>query len=373
MSPVAGPLKATPLTSLFRDMGARMVDFAGWELPVQFSSVLEEHQAVRTAAGLFDVSHMGEIEVRGRTALDLVQSVTSNDAARLAPGRAQYTALTTEQGTFVDDIIVYRRGEDDFLLVVNAANADKDFAWIASHARGSVEVVDASARYAQLALQGPRAVAILQTQVTAPLGSIRSFHFIETPVAGTPCLVARTGYTGEDGFEIYAPPASAPDLFRALMRAGKPHGLAPCGLGARDTLRLEARMLLYGNDIDETTTVLEAGLDGVMRLDKGPFVGREALLREKERGPGRRLMGFEMIDPGIPRHGHTIKVDGAGTGVVTSGTLGPTVKKSIGLAYFPARAAGVGTRFHVDIRGRDAQAVIVPTPFYRRPHPGGPT
>jgi glycine cleavage system T protein (aminomethyltransferase) len=373
MPPAAGPLKATPLTSLFREMGARMVDFAGWELPVHFSSVLEEHQAVRTAAGLFDVSHMGEIEVRGPSALDLVQSVTSNDAARLAAGRAQYTALTTEKGTFVDDIIVYRRSDDDFLMVVNAANTDKDFAWVASHASGRVEVVNASARYAQLALQGPRARAILQTQVTLPLDAIRPFHFIETPVDGTPCLVARTGYTGEDGFEIYAPPDSASDLFRALMRAGESHHLAPCGLGARDTLRLEARMLLYGNDIDETTTVLEAGLDGVVKLDKGQFIGREALRQEKEKGPSRRLMGFEMVDPGIPRHGHTIKIDGVGVGVVTSGTFGPTVKKSIGLAYVPARAARVGTRFHVDIRGRDAQAMIVPTPFYQRPHPGGPT
>ncbi len=368
MPPAAGPLKATPLARLFREMGARMVDFAGWELPVQFSSVLEEHQAVRTAAGLFDVSHMGEVEVRGRAALDLVQTVTCNDAARLSPGRAQYTVLTTDAGTFVDDIIVYRRGEDDFLLVVNASNTEKDFAWIASHARGRVEVTNASARYAQLALQGPRAQSILQAQVTVPLAPIRPFHFVEIPLAGTNCLVARTGYTGEDGFEVYGPPEAAPDLFRALLRAGAPHGLLPCGLGARDTLRLEARMLLYGNDIDETTTVLEAGLDAVVKLDKGPFIGAVALRREKERGPSRRLMGFEMIDPGIPRHGHPIRIEGVKAGAVTSGTFGPTVKKSIGLAYFPARAAGVGTRFHVDIRGRDARAVIVPTPFYRRPH-----
>jgi aminomethyltransferase len=372
MPPAAGPLKATPLTRLFRDMGARMVDFAGWELPVQVSSVLEEHQAVRTAAGLFDVSHMGEIELRGRAALDLVQAVTSNDAAHLRPGQAQYTVLTTDQGTFVDDIIVYRRGGDDFLLVVNASNTDKDFAWIASHARGPVEVVNASARYAQLALQGPRAQAILQTQVTVSLAALRPFHFLETAVGGTPCLVARTGYTGEDGFEIYGPPGAATGLFQALVRDGAPQGLLPCGLGARDTLRLEARLLLYGNDIDETTSVLEAGLDAFVKLDKGPFIGSEALRREQQKGVARRLMGFEMIDAGIPRHGHPIKIEGRPAGAVTSGTFGPTVKKSIGLAYFPSRAAGVGTRFHVDIRGRDAQAVIVPTPFYRRTHRGGP-
>ncbi|OLD66420.1 MAG: glycine cleavage system protein T [Acidobacteria bacterium 13_1_40CM_2_68_10] len=368
MPSAAGPLKTTALTRLFRDMGARMVDFAGWELPVQFSSVLEEHQAVRTAAGLFDVSHMGEVEVRGRAALEVVQKLTSNDVSRLGPGQAQYTALTTDKGTFVDDIIVYRRDEDDFLLVVNASNTDKDFAWIASQARGQVEVINASARYAQLALQGPRARAILQTLVQVPLAPIRSFHFIETAVGGTKCIVARTGYTGEDGFEIYAPPGDAPDLFSALVREGSPHGLLPCGLGARDTLRLEARLLLYGNDLDETTTVLEAGLDSIVKLGKGPFIGSEALTREKERGPLRRLMGFEMIDAGIPRHGYPIRVEGAETGAVTSGTFGPTVKKSIGLAYFPSRAAGVGTRFSVGIRGRDAQAVIVPTPFYRRAH-----
>jgi aminomethyltransferase len=353
---------------LFRDLGARLVDFAGWELPVQFTSLLEEHRAVRTAAGLFDVSHMGEIEVRGKAAVELVQTVTSNDASRLGPGQAQYTALTTEKGTFVDDIIVYRRREDDFLLVVNASNTDKDFAWIASHARGQVEVINASARYAQLALQGPQAEAILKPLVQVPLAPIRPFQFIETAVEGTKCLVARSGYTGEDGFEIYAPPGAAPDLFRALLREGTPLGLLPCGLGARDTLRLEARLLLYGNDIDESTTVLEAGLGAIVKLDKGPFIGSEALSREKQRGPLRRLVGFEMIDAGIPRHGYPVKIGDAAACTVTSGTFGPTVKKSIGLAYVPARAARVGTRLHVGIRGRDAQAVIVPTPFYRRPH-----
>src|SRR5262245_51461159 len=277
MPPAAGPLKATPLLRLFRDLGARLVDFAGWELPVQFSSVLQEHQAVRTAAGLFDVSHMGEVEIRGKEALDLVQKVTCNDASRLRPGRAQYTALTTERGTFVDDIIVYRRGDDDFLLVVNASNTAKDFAWIASHAHGQVEVIDASARYAQLALQGPRAEAILQALSAVPIDPLRPFQFVESEENGARSPVARTAYTGEDGFEIYGPPAAATDLFQALLREGQPHGLLPCGLGARDTLRLEARMVLYGNDVDESTTVLEAGLEGIVRLDKGPFIGSETL------------------------------------------------------------------------------------------------
>lgn len=368
MPPAAGPLKTTPLVRLFREMGARLVDFAGWELPVQFSSVIEEHLAVRSHAGLFDVSHMGEIEVRGRAALDLVQAVTCNDAARLAPGQAQYTVLTTEKGTFVDDILVYRRGERDFLLVVNASNTDKDFAWIAAQSRGDVEVVNASARWAQLALQGPKAEAILQGLVAAPLAGLRPFRFIETEVNGTRSIVSRTGYTGEDGFEIYLPPQGAADLYQALLRAGSSHGLKPCGLGARDTLRLEARMMLYGNDVDETTTVLEAGLQGIVRLEKGPFIGRESLSREKERGPARRLMGFEMIDPGVPRHGYPVRVGGEASGQVTSGTVGPSVKKSIGLAYVPAPAAKPGTRFAVNIRGRDAQAMIVPTPFYSRAH-----
>ena len=368
MPPAAGPLKTTPLVRLFREMGARLVDFAGWELPVQFSSVIEEHLAVRSHAGLFDVSHMGEIEIRGRAALDLVQTVTCNDAARLGPGQAQYTVLTTEKGTFVDDILVYRRGDREFLLVVNASNTDKDFAWIAAQARGDVEVVNASARWAQLALQGPKAETILQELLAAPLAGLRPFRFIETEVQGTRSIVSRTGYTGEDGFEIYLAPQAAADLYQALLRAGAPHGLLPCGLGARDTLRLEARMLLYGNDVDETTTVLEAGLHGIVRLEKGPFIGRESLRREKDSGPGRLLMGFEMIDPGVPRHGYPVRVDGEASGQVTSGTVGPSVKKSIGLAYFPVPAARTGTRFAVNIRGRDAQAMIVPTPFYRRPH-----
>ncbi len=367
MPPAAGPLKSTPLVRLFQDMGARLVEFAGWEMPVQFSSVIEEHQAVRTAAGLFDVSHMGEVEIRGPGALDLVQRVTCNDAARLRPGQAQYTALTTETGTFVDDIIVCRRDQADFLLVVNASNTDKDFAWIASHARGDVEVVDASARWAQLAVQGPKSEAILTPMAPASLGPLRPFHFIETRLDGVRAIVARTGYTGEDGFEIYLAPEAAPGLFTALLRQGRPQGLLPCGLGARDTLRLEACLPLYGNDIDETTTVLEAGLQRILRLEKGSFLGSEALRREAEKGPARRLMGFEMIEPGIPRHGYPIRVAGERAGAVTSGTMGPTVRKSVGLAYFPAAAARVGTRFEVNIRGRDAAASIVPTPFYRRP------
>jgi aminomethyltransferase len=366
MPEAAAPPKKTPLHEAVRRSGARLVEFAGWELPVRFTSVLEEHQAVRTAAGLFDVSHMGEIDIRGGAALRLVQSLIPGDAAALRPGRALYSALTTERGTFVDDILVYRRAPEDFLLVVNAANTEKDFAWVARHAAGDVEVVDVSARHAQLALQGPRAAAILRDLVAAPLEGMRPFDFVETTAGGARALVSRTGYTGEDGFEIYLPPAAAADLWDGILRAGRGRGLLPCGLGARDTLRLEARLLLYGRDIDDTTTVLEAGLTRIVRFDKGEFLGRAALLAQRAAGPSRRLVGFEMRDPGIPRHGYAVRAGDTPCGTVTSGGFAPFLKKSIGLAYVPADRSGDGTPITVDIRGRPARAVVVPTPFYRR-------
>ncbi len=366
MDTQAGPPKKTPLNGLFREMGARLVDFAGWEMPVHFSSILEEHHAVRGAAGIFDVSHMGEIHVGGGGALLLIQGLTCNDAARLQTGQAHYTALTTEKGTFVDDILVYRRGRDDFFLVVNAGNTDKDFAWIARHAEKDVEVVNASARWAQLALQGPKAETILASLTPLPLRSMRYYHFLEGEVRGVPSIVSRTGYTGEDGFEIYLPPGAAADVYRAILDAGRAHGIRPCGLGARDTLRLEARMALYGNDIDETTTVFEAGLEWIVRLEKGDFIGRGPLAREQETGPKRRLVGFEMLDPGIARHGYPVFEGGREVGTVTSGTLGPTVKKNIGLAYVPTALSAAGTRLSIGIRGRQAAVVVVPTPFYKR-------
>jgi aminomethyltransferase len=365
-SPAGAAIRRTPLNALFRDLGARLVDFAGWEMPVQFSSVIDEHMAVRTAAGLFDVSHMGEIEVEGPDALALVQQVTCNDAARLATGQAQYTGLLNERGGFVDDILVYRRGPDRFLLVVNAGNTDKDFAWVKGHAAGDVRVENASQAWAQIALQGPRAGEILKAHCDGDLGAIAYYHFAEMAVRGVACIVSRTGYTGEDGFEIYAPPAAAADLFTALLRAGKGAGLLPCGLGARDTLRLEARMPLYGNDIDDTTTPFEAGLGWIVKTGKGDFVGREALLRQQREGPARRLAGFEMVDRGIARHGHPVRHDGRDVGVVTSGTFGPFVKKNIGMAYVPPGLSEPGARFAVVIRERAAEAVVVPGPFYRR-------
>ena len=368
MQPEASaPLKRTPLNRLARRLGGRMVPFAGWEMPVQFSSLIEEHLAVRTAAGLFDVSHMGEVSIEGPGALPLVQRLSSNDASRLRDGQAQYTALTTETGTFVDDILVYRRAADRYLLVVNAGNTDKDAAWIAGHAGRGARVVNESERWAQIAVQGPASSEILQGLTAVDLRGLGGYRFAEGMVGGAPCLVSRTGYTGEDGFEIYGPPETAEGIFQALLDAGRPRGVLPCGLGARDTLRLEARMALYGNDIDDTTTVLEAGLRGIVRFEKGDFIGREALLKQERDGVRRTLVGFEMVDRGIARHGYPVRLEGRVVGQVTSGTFAPFVKKNIGLAYVPPDLSGVGARFSVAIRERDAAAAVVPTPFYKRP------
>ena len=361
------PPKRTPLHRLFRDMGARLVDFAGWEMPVQFTSVVEEHGAVRAAAGLFDVSHMGELEISGPGALPLIQKITCNDASRLVPGQAQYSVLTSERGTFIDDILVYRMAADRYLLVVNAGNIDDDFAWVVSHGEGNVEVVNASDRWGLLALQGPRAASILQDLTPLDLSAIGYYRFAEGPVRAVPALVSRTGYTGEDGFEIYVPAAATEGLFQAILTAGREHGILPCGLGARDTLRIEARMLLYGNDMDQGTTVLEAGLAGIVRMNKGEFIGRQALRRQEQEGLARRLVGFEMVDRGIARPGHAVRVEGRDVGLVTSGTFAPHLKKSIGLACVPSDLAAEGSRLSIAIREREVAAIVVPTPFYKRP------
>jgi aminomethyltransferase len=345
-----------------------MVAFAGWHLPVQFSGVIDEHVAVRTRVGLFDVSHMGEASVRGRDALDYLQGVTCNDVARLRPGRAQYSALTTPQGTFVDDLLVYRLEDEEFLLVINAANTTKDVDWLTSHAVGrDVIVEDASPRWAQVAVQGPHALDTLQPLVASSLAQLKYFRFMRVDVVGAPCIVSRTGYTGEDGFEIYAPVETAEALWEALLASGAPHGVARIGLAARDTLRLEAKLALYGNDIDETTTVIEADLGWIVKPNKGEFLGREVLVRQLEHGVERKLTGFEMSDRAIARHGYAALHDGHPVGRVTSGTHSPTLRKNIGLAYLPVDLAAHGTEIHIEIRGRPSPAVVVPTPFYRRP------
>jgi aminomethyltransferase len=367
----ATDIRHTPLFSEHRALGARMVPFAGFEMPVQYSSLEEEHTAVRTRAGLFDVSHMGEIVIHGPGSLDFLQRISCNDHGKMAIGRAQYTALMYPEGTFVDDMLAHRTGDQEFLLVVNAANTGKDFAYLhdLSEDETGVEVVDRSGDYAQLALQGPLATDILQPLTSTDLATIRYYRFASEEVAGRAALIARTGYTGEDGFELYVAPENATALWRAILESGRPLGLLPAGLGARDTLRLEAGMALYGNDIDQTTTPFEAGLDWIVKLDKGDFIGRDVLERQQTDGVDRRLVGFEMVDRGIARHGHFVFLDENSeepAGRVTSGTRLPTLGKAMGMVYLPTGAAQVGLEFFVDIRGRTARARVVELPFYSR-------
>jgi len=360
-------IKTTPLNRAHREAGARMVPFAGWDMPVQYTGVIDEHMAVRTRAGLFDVSHMGEVEVVGPEALEFLQHVTSNDVSRLAPGRIQYSALTTPEGTFVDDLLVHKRAEDDYFLVINAGNTPKDVSWLQYHAKGyNLRLADVSDRFFQLALQGPRSQEILQPLTGGPLPSIKYYGFVHADVAGVPCLLSRTGYTGEDGFELYGPAADAEKLWYAVLAAGAPHGLVPAGLAARDTLRLEAKMALYVNDIDDQTTVLEADLGWILKIEKGDFLGRDVLVRQKAEGVARLLVGFETEGRAIARHGHVAMFEGKAVGTITSGTFAPFLKKNIGLAYLPIALAQPGSRFEIDIRGRLEPAVVVPTPFYKR-------
>jgi len=368
MAQVAEALRRTPLYECHLEAGGRMVGFAGWEMPVQYAGVIDEHRAVRNAAGLFDVSHMGEIRVHGAGAQELLQRLTPNDVGKLAPGRAHYSGLLTERGTYVDDVLIYRLAAEDFLVVANASNAPRDLAWIASHAAGDggVEVTDRSDDYALLALQGPRALEILAPLASPDPSSLRYYGFARGTVDGVPALVSRTGYTGEDGFEFYLPPAEAPRVWRRLLAAGAPHGLQPAGLGARDTLRLEAAMALYGHEIDETTTPFEAGLGWVVKLDKGEFLGREALLAQRAAGAPRKLVGFEVEGRGIARQGHAVLADGAPVGAVTSGTFSPTLEKALGMAYVPTRLEAPGNRLAIEVRGRELAAAVVPLPFYRR-------
>lgn len=359
--------KRTPLHACHLEAGARMVDFAGWDMPVQYVGVIEEHRAVRTAAGLFDVSHMGEIRVRGAEAEALLQRLTPNDVTKLVPGRAHYSGFLTERGTYVDDLLIYRLASDDFLVVVNASNAEKDFAWISERSQGAdAEVTDVGASYALLALQGPKALAILEPLATSGVAALRYYGFLQGEVDGVPALISRTGYTGEDGVELYVPPDAAAGLWRRLLEVGAVHGLQPAGLGARDTLRLEAAMALYGHEIDDGTTPFEAGLDWVVKLDKGEFLGRDALVAQKVAGVPRRLVGFEVEGRGIARQGHGVLADGSAVGAVTSGTWSPTFEKALGLAYVPQALGEMGAPLAIDVRGRALAAKVVPTPFYRR-------
>jgi aminomethyltransferase len=368
----ATELKRTPLNSAHRRLGGRMVEFGGWDMPVQYSAgTMTEHLRTRTQAGLFDVSHMGEIDVRGPDAIPFVNRLTSNDVTKLIGGQAHYSALTTPEGTVIDDLLVYRFAEDHLLLVVNAGTTEKDWDWIKSHHAGeNVALKNVSAEFCQIAIQGPRALSILQTMTAVPLNEIKYYHFREGEVDGVAAIVSRTGYTGEDGFEVYAAADKAEQIWNKLLEAGDfgaEDGVLPCGLAARNTLRLEAGMCLYGHEIDETTTLLEANLGWICKLNKGDFTGRERLAKQKEDGIKRKLVGFEVTDRGIARDGQDVLVDGQRVGQVTSGSPAPFLKKNIGMAYVPVESAKEGGLLEIDVRGRLVKAQIVPLPFYKRP------
>jgi aminomethyltransferase len=364
-------LKKTALNDVHRRLGGRMVEFGGWDMPVQYpAGTVSEHLRTRTHAGLFDVSHMGEIVVRGADAIAFVNSLVSNDASKLVDGQAQYSALTTPEGTVIDDLLVYRFAKDHLLLVVNAGTTDKDWDWISSHREDeSVELQNVSADYCQIALQGPDALSILQPLTTVPLDEIKYYHFTEDKVDGVEAIVSRTGYTGEDGFEVYAAADKAERLWNKVLDAGKygeEYGVLPCGLAARNTLRLETGMCLYGHEIDETTTLLEANLGWICKLNKGEFIGRERLQKQKEEGIKRKLIGFEVTDRGIARDGQEVLVDGLRVGRVTSGSPAPFLKKNIGMAYVPVEFTNEGRAIEIDVRGRLVSGQIVPLPFYKR-------
>jgi aminomethyltransferase len=368
MDQASAPLKKTPLNARHRASGAKMVAFGGWDMPLEYAGITQEHMAVRTSAGLFDVSHMGELEIAGKDALAAVQRISCNDASRLQPGQAQYSGLLTPQGTFVDDLLIYRLKSDHFLLVVNAANIVKDYTWIAEQiARaGDAVIVDASSRYALLAVQGPKAVDAVQPLTGVDLASVGHYSFAHCEVASVRATISRTGYTGEDGFEIFVPPQSADKVWQAILASGQADGLIPCGLGARDTLRLEAAMRLYGNDIDETTTALEAALGWIVGWKKDDFVGAAALRAQKTAGVSRQLVGLEVIEDGIARQGHDVYDGAMKVGAVTSGTRTPFLKKAVAMAYVTLEHAAQGTEVDIDIRGRRTRARIVPLPFYKR-------
>ncbi len=365
------PLTRTPLYEAHKRSGARLIDFGGWEMPVQYKlGILKEHKAVREQVGLFDVCHMGEVSLRGAKSAAAVQALITGDVTKLDDGAALYTLMCLDNGGIVDDCIVYRRADDDYLIILNAANRSKDLAWIRDHA-GGAEIVDEGDETGLIAVQGPHAVALVDSLSGDALADVGRFRFALADVAGVRCMVARTGYTGEDGFELACPAGDTEKLWDALLEAGESKGVSPIGLGARDTLRLEAKLSLYGNDIDETTTPYEACLGWAVKLDSGPFLGSEALAKQKAEGVTRKLVGFTLEGRGFARHGYNIvdrerEGDAAILGQVTSGTKGPTVDKAIGLGYVPTEYAKAGTQFTVDCRGKDISATVHKGPFYKR-------
>jgi len=359
-------LLKTPLNAVHRSMGAKMVDFGGWDMPVEYSGVIDEHRAVRERVGLFDVSHMGEIEVRGPQALDLVQHVTVNDASKLKLGQAQYSALLYETGGFVDDILVHKVADEHYFLCVNASNQDKDYEHIAANNRFDATVENAGPRFAQLAVQGPLATGVAQKFTDINLTPVKRYHFVDGHFSGVPARIARTGYTGEDGWEIYVAPEHAVRLWNEILAAGADFGILACGLGARNTLRMESAMPLYGHEIDASITPWEAGLDWIVKLEKGNFLGREALAKQKQQGITRKLIGFEVKGRGIARDGYEILTGGAGAGWVTSGGPAPALNKNLGMCYLPLQLAEPGNAIEISVRGRGVEAVTIPMPFYKR-------
>jgi aminomethyltransferase len=366
-TPAIAEIRKTALNAVHRRLNARMVNFGGWDMPLEYSGILAEHEAVRTRAGLFDVSHMGEIEITGPGAQSLVQWISCNNAAKLIDGQIQYSGLMTSRGTFVDDLLVHRISGAHYMLCVNASNQDADFAHIVAHNKFDAKIENAGPRYSQLAVQGPRAAEILQKLTPVSLSPVHYYYFVFGKVSGIDCLIARTGYTGEDGFEIYFAPEHSEKLWDDLMSAGAPFGLIPAGLGARNTLRLEAGMCLYGHEIDDTTTPWEAGLAWICKMEKAPFLGSDILAKQKQDGLPRRLAGFEMLDKRIGRDGYPVDVAGKQVGRVTSGCPSPTLKKNIGMAYVPPDLTALGTDLEIDIRGQKAAARVIPLPFYKRP------
>jgi aminomethyltransferase len=361
-------LLRTPLFNTYKEHGGKVIDFGGWELPVQFSSIKEEHEAVRTQAGLFDVSHMGEFEVKGPNALSFLQYTMTNDVSKLQNGQAQYTAMCYENGGTVDDLLIYKRDENDYLLVVNASNIDKDFEWLNSHKTEGVELVNVSPEYAQLAIQGPKAEMILQKLTDTDLSEIGFFRFKEdVSLAGIPSLVSRTGYTGEDGFEIYLKTADAEKLWKSVLEAGSEDGLLPAGLGARDTLRFEAKLALYGQELTKDITPIEAGIGFAVKTDKeADFIGKEVLADQKKNGAPRKLVGIEMIDKGIPRSHYEVFKGDKKVGEVTTGTQSPSLKKNLGLVLIDKEYSELGTEVEVQIRQKRLKAKVVASPFYKR-------
>ncbi len=360
-------LKRTALFTIHQQLGGKIVEFGGFEMPVQYTSLIEEHRRVRERVGLFDVSHMGEVEVRGTDALAYVQRMTINDASRLTPGRVQYSAMCYDDGGIVDDMLVYHMG-DHYLLVINAANIEKDVAWLEEHLRGDVTLTDRSDEFTLIAVQGPRSLDTLKKLTDVNLPSIQYYHYAAGSVCGVPMTISRTGYTGDLGFELYMPSdvETSERIWNALMEAGKPYGIGPAGLGARDTLRLEMGFCLYGHDIDQTTNPIEAGLGWITKVDKGDFIGRSAIQAVKASGPTRKLIGFALKDKAFPRPGYTLRIDANDVGTVTSGTFSPILDRGIGMGYVKADVARSGTDVSVMIRERDYPATITSFPFVQR-------